>query len=106
MSKKIIIILFFLLCPIFVLAKQININTATLSQLDELTGVGATYAQRIIDGRPYSSVDDLDRVNGIGPATIQKIKEQGLACVNCLPAQAGETSTTVVRNLCFWGLYK
>jgi len=100
MSKKII---FILLCSVFaclpvgmVLAKQININTATLSQLDELTGVGATYAQRIIDGRPYSSVDDLDRVKGIGPATIQKIKEQGFACVNCLPAQAGETSTTSV----------
>jgi len=59
-----------------------------MTQLDALTGIGPVYAQRIIDGRPYSSVDDLDRVKGIGPATLQKIKDQGLACVNCDTVQA------------------
>jgi competence ComEA-like helix-hairpin-helix protein len=82
MFKKVLIIIV-LLFPVLVLAEQIDINTATLSQLDELTGIGPTYAQRIIDGRPYSSVDDLDKVKGIGPATLQKIKDQGFACVNC-----------------------
>lgn len=71
------------------LAIFIDINTATLSQLDELTGIGPVYAQRIIDGRPYSSVDDLDRVKGIGPATLKKIKDQGLACVNCEQEEVG-----------------
>ncbi len=80
--KKILILLIFI-CPAFVLAKQININYATLPQLDELTGVGPAYAQRIVEGRPYSSVDDLLRVRGIGPATLQKIKDQGWACVDC-----------------------
>ncbi len=81
---KKVLFLFLLLSlalPVFVLAEQIDINSATLSQLDELTGIGPTYAQRIIDGRPYSSVDDLDRVKGIGPKTLQKIKDQGLAYV-------------------------
>lgn len=61
----------------------VDINTATLAQLDTLTGIGPAYAQRIIDNRPYSSVNDLDRVKGIGPKTLQKIIDQGLACVNC-----------------------
>jgi competence ComEA-like helix-hairpin-helix protein len=95
--KIIFIILVFLFLPVFVLAEQIDINTATLSQLDVLTGIGPAYAQRIIDGRPYSSVDDLDRVKGIGTATLQKIKSQGFACVNCLPAQAGQTTQQTIQ---------
>jgi len=84
MIKKFwVIIVLFLMCPAFVLAEQIDINSATLSQLDELTDVGPVIAQRIIDARPFFSVDDLERVKGIGPKTLQKIKDQGLACVNC-----------------------
>lgn len=66
----------------------IDINTASIQQLDQLTGIGPKYAQGIIDARPFSSVDDLDRVKGIGPKTVEKIKSQGLACVNCTTAPA------------------
>lgn len=59
----------------------IDINTAPASELEKLVGVGPTIAQRIIEARPFSSVDDLIRVKGIGEKTLQKIKEQGLACV-------------------------
>ena len=79
--KKFLFILLFLAFPIFVLAGQIEINTASIKQLDEITGVGPVLAQRIIDGRPYSSVDDLLKVKGIGEKTLQKIKDQGLAFV-------------------------
>ncbi len=65
----------------------VEINTATLQQLDGITGVGPAIGQRIIDARPFSSIDDLLRVKGIGEKTLQKIKDQGLAYVDGQIAQ-------------------
>lgn len=81
------LILTSLALPIFVSATGVDINAASLAQLDEIIGVGPAIGQRIIDARPFSSVDDLLRVSGIGEKTLQKIKEQGLACVGCKPTQ-------------------
>jgi len=66
-------------------SNSVNINTATLEELETLTGIGAIKAQAIINSRPYSSLDDLLNVSGIGEKTLAKIKEQGLACVDCSP---------------------
>ena len=82
MDKKVIVFIIFILVPAFCFALEpVDINTATLEQLETLTGIGPKYAQAIIDNRPYSSVDDLLRVNGIGEKTLEKIKYQGLAYV-------------------------
>ena len=43
----------------------INVNTATKDELRSLSGVDAVRAQAIIDGRPWSSVDDLATIQGI-----------------------------------------
>jgi len=78
------IIFIFLVSPVFVLAEQIDINSATLAQLGKIVHVGEKIAQKIIDGRPYSSVSDLNRVKGIGNGKyFQDIINQGWACVNC-----------------------
>ncbi len=61
--------------------EQIDINEASLGGLDELTGIGPAKAQSIIDARPFSKIDDLIHVSGIGEVTLQNIKDQGLACV-------------------------
>ncbi len=52
----------------------IDINTAPAEVLMTLPGVGPTMAERIIANRPYSSVEDLLRVRGIGPATLEKLR--------------------------------
>lgn len=56
----------------------VNINTANSTQLTQLPGVGPAIAQKIIDYRtangPFSSVDDLTKVPGIGAAKLAQIK--------------------------------
>ena len=71
---------------------QININTASAEKLEELVGIGPVLAGRIIEARPFSSLDDLMRVKGIGPVTVEDIKVQGLACTKGGTAAAMETA--------------
>jgi competence protein ComEA len=51
----------------------VDLNTATVAELDALPGIGPVLAQRIVDHRtevgPFGSVEDLDDVPGIGPTT-------------------------------------
>lgn len=53
----------------------ININTATIAELDSLNGIGLSTAQKIIDNRPYNQLKDLLNVSGIGEATFEKFKD-------------------------------
>lgn len=56
----------------------VNLNTASVSELDSLPGIGPTYAQRIIEYRQsnggFKSVDELKNVKGIGDKTFDKLK--------------------------------
>lgn len=55
----------------------LNINTATIPELDELPGIGPVLAQRIVDYRTtcggYKAVEELLKVNGIGEAKLMEI---------------------------------
>ncbi|GAA0497755.1 ComEA family DNA-binding protein [Deinococcus depolymerans] len=52
---------------------RVNLNTATPEQLEALPKVGPSLAAKIIAGRPYRSLADLDRVKGVGPAALKTL---------------------------------
>lgn len=58
----------------------IDINTASIEELVKIIHISQTRAEELINLRPFNSIDDLTRISGIGPASVNAIKEQGLVC--------------------------
>jgi len=58
----------------------VNINTATKDELTSVKGIGEKKAQAIIDYRKkngdFKSIDDLEKVDGIGPGMMKQIRAQ------------------------------
>ncbi len=79
---------------------QIDINTASLEELDNIIWVGNATAQKIIALRPFNSIDELDKVSGIGDIKLADIKSQGLACVDSEAEdnEENETETEEIVN--------
>lgn len=63
----------------------IDLNSASEKELESLKGVGPATAKKIIDGRPYKSVDELSRA-GVPAKTIESLKP--LVTVSTAPAAA------------------
>jgi len=66
-------------------AEKIDINTASAAKLQEIKWIGPVLAQKIIENRPFYSLDDLLKIKNIGEKKLRDIKEQGLAWVAPLP---------------------
>jgi len=58
----------------------VNLNTATASDLQELPGIGATVAARIVDYRqkngPFKKIEELMNVQGVGEKSFLKLRSQ------------------------------
>ena len=57
---------------------RVDVNTATVAELETLPSIGPVMAQRIVNYRgmvgPFASLDELDHVSGIGPATLAELR--------------------------------
>lgn len=56
---------------------QLNLNTASVEELQEVNGIGAVLAQRIVDYRDeqaFETVEEITEVKGIGEKTAEKIQ--------------------------------
>jgi len=66
---------------------RVDLNKAPLAELEALPGIGPAHAKAIVDGRPYKSVDDLEKVTGLGKTRIDALRP--------LVTTAGSASATV-----------
>ena len=61
-------------------AGKINLNKATATEISQLKGIGMKYAERIVEFRdkngPFKQVEDLLKVQGIGPKILEKNKDR------------------------------
>ncbi len=61
---------------------EVNVNNASEEELMEVVHIGEERAEEVIELRPFDSLDDLTAVHGLADATIEDIKEEGIAYVD------------------------
>jgi DNA uptake protein ComE-like DNA-binding protein len=72
---------------------KIDLNTATQQELENLPGVGEATAKKIIAGRPYSKVSDLEKA-GVPKSTVDKIKSQVTVSKSSAKSTKTESATS------------
>lgn len=58
------------------LTGKVNLNTASKEELLLLPGIGPVYSQRILEARPFKTIEELKKVRGIGPKTFDRLKDK------------------------------
>ncbi len=61
-------------------SREVDVNTATVAELERLPGIGPRLAARIVKERnqhgPFTSIEDITRVSGIGDKTVESIRRR------------------------------
>jgi competence ComEA-like helix-hairpin-helix protein len=76
------------------LMPRVDINNAPHETIETLPGVGPKLAQEIIAGRPYKTIDELDRVKGIGPKKLEQLRPRVMVAPIRADAQIAEHPKT------------
>jgi competence protein ComEA len=78
MKRLLLELIIALLASISVAFAAVNINTANQKELETLNGIGPAKAKAIVDYRakngPFKSIEELDKVPGVGQGTLAKIR--------------------------------
>lgn len=98
MFRKILVGMFSIIASVGMAIAAVNINTATQSELESLSGVGPAKAKAIIDYRKanggFKRPEDLKNVKGIGDKSFQKLRAEisttGPTQIQHKPAKATE----------------
>lgn len=73
--------------------KRIDLNTATPAELQTLPGIGAVTAAAIVAGRPYRSVDELEKVRGLGASHVAALRDRVTVAGPALAAPSPRAAT-------------
>ena len=77
--KKLLLVILSVLAFAIPAWASVDLNTANMTQLESVKGIGPKKAQNIIDYRkktPFTSVDDLTKVKGFGKKTVDKMRKE------------------------------
>jgi len=77
--------------------KSIDLNAATLEELQSVKGIGRVTAERIIAARPFTSVEDLKRVKGIGDKKLEQFRPHFSVSKVNEPKPGGHKSDTAPK---------
>jgi len=100
--KKLILTLIMCLALVGTAAAVVNVNTATKEELTTVKGIGEKRAQEIIDYRKkngdFKSVDELEKVPGIGPGTMKQIRSQVTVSGKTASDKPADKTTTAEKS--------
>ncbi len=78
--KRVLMSIMLFLASISLAFAAVNLNTATVDELDAVRGIGPSKAKAIVDYRskngPFKSVDDLKSVKGFGDKSVDKLRAE------------------------------